>query len=76
MLLKQCQLIQERSINNTSIGALELNNLIINNNSNIEINSFKVEDLTPNSKEEVIQIEKDVRRTFGYKKYFKETNKG
>jgi hypothetical protein len=42
------------------------------------LKSFLVENEYPpmTEKQLIIQIEKDVKRTFGYKKYFKEINPG
>lgn len=44
--------------------------------SNENLISSKRRNSEENKKNEILQIEKDVKRTFGFRKYFKETNPG
>ena len=41
-----------------------------------EIGKLKYKNVGIEDKQNVIQIEKDVKRTFGFRKYFKEENPG
>lgn len=68
VLYKHCKVSFEYAHKNNLL------NLTKNSNENLVTTTRKSSQ--ENKKNEILQIEKDVKRTFGFKKYFKETNPG